>query len=75
MLRFAVINGLRPEIRNHDTHAQPITWEGLISSARVGEMCVPVPPTQDMTVAAQFELIQEQLRQLQADKTKPETAG
>ena len=73
MLRFAVINGLRPEIRNHVTHAQPTTWEGLVSSARVGEMCVPVPPIQDVTVAAQFELIQ--LRQLQSDKTKSKNAG
>jgi len=51
------------------------TWESLVSSARVGEMCVPVSSIQDTTVSAQFQLIQEQLRQLQADKSKTETAG
>jgi len=75
MLRFALINGLRPKMKNHVTNAQPTTWEGLVSSARVGEMCVSVPSIQDTTVSAQFELTQEQLRQLQADKSKPETAG
>ena len=75
MLRFAVINGLHAERRNHVTQALPTTWEGLVSSARVGEMCVPVSSIQDKTVSAQLELIQEQLRQLQADKSKTETAS
>ena len=42
-LRFAVINGLNPEIRNHVTRSQTTTWTYLIYHAKVGEMCVPVP--------------------------------
>jgi len=64
MLRFAVINGLRPDIRNHVTRCQPITWKDLVDNAKVGEMCVPVPTITDTAVSVQLELIQDQLKQL-----------
>jgi len=47
MLRFAVINGLNPDIRNHVTCTQPTTWTDLVRQAKVGEMCVPVPQQSD----------------------------
>ena len=64
MLRFAVINGLNPEIRNHVTRNQPTTWTDLVHHAKVGEMCVPVPLT------VKLELIQDQLKQLTAEKNR-----
>jgi len=71
MLRFAVINGLNPEIRNHVTRAQPNTWTGLVQQAKVGEMCVSVAQPLDTTLAVKLEVIQDQLKQLTAEKAKP----
>ena len=34
MLRYAVINGLKPEIRNHVTCTQPTTWSDLVHQNR-----------------------------------------
>ena len=70
MLRFAVINGLNPEIRNHVTRNQPTTWTDLVYHAKVGEMCVPVPSQTDSTLTLKLELTQDQLKQLTAEKTQ-----
>jgi len=64
MLRFVVINGLNPEIRNHVTRTQPIMWTDLVHHAKVGEMCVPVAPPTDPTLSVKLEAIQDQLKQL-----------
>jgi len=64
MLRFAVINGLKPDIRNHITRTQPTTWNDLVQHARIGEMCSPVVPPSDPTLAVKLEAIQDQLKQL-----------
>jgi len=47
MLRFAVLNGLRPEIANFVTQKQPTDWENLLEAARLGEMCVADQPNTD----------------------------
>ena len=70
MLRFAVINGLNPEICNHVTRNQPTTWTDFVYHAKVGEMCVPVPSQTDSTQAVKLELIQDQLKQLTAEKAQ-----
>jgi len=57
MLRFAVINSLNPEIRNHVTRAQPNTWTDLVKQAKVGEMCVPVVQPLDTTLTVKLEVI------------------
>ena len=75
MLRFAVINGLNPEIRNHVTLAQPNTWTDLVKQAKVGEMCVPVVQPLDTTLAVKLEVIQDQLKQLTAEKAKPRSVS
>jgi len=67
ILRFAVINGLRPEIKNYVTMQQPTTWEGLVQAARVGEMCSPAATQPDPSVAMQ-QLIRDQLNQLVSEK-------
>ena len=64
MLHFAVINGVDPEIRNHITRTQPTTWSDLVYHAKVGEMCVPVSPPSNPTLAVKLEAIQDQLEQL-----------
>ena len=64
MLRFAVIIGLKPDIRNHVTRTQPTTWNDLVQHARIGEMCTPVAPPTDPTLAFKLEVIQDQLKQL-----------
>ena len=74
MLRFAVINGLRPDIRNHVTRCQPTTWKDLLENAKVGEMCVPVSTTSDTALSVQLELIQDQLEQLTNQKMGHSTA-
>ena len=64
MLRFAVINGLKPEICNHVTRTQPTTWSELVHLVKIGEMCLPVVPPTDPTLAVKLEAIQDQLKQL-----------
>jgi len=64
MLHYAVINGLKPEIRNHVTRTQPTTWNDLVYHARIGEMSAPEPPPLDLTLAVKLEAIQDQLDQL-----------
>ena len=71
MLRFAVINGLNVDIRNHVTRNQPTTWTDLLYHARVGEMSVPVHSETDATLAVKLELIQDQLKQLTVEKIQP----
>jgi len=63
-----VINGLRPEIKNHVTMQQPASWEALVEAARVGEMCSPVATQSDPNVAMQIELMRDQLNQLAVEK-------
>jgi len=75
MLRFAVINGLHTDTRNHVTCAQPNTWTDLVQKARVGEMCVPVAQPLDTTLAVKLEVIQDQLKQLTAEKAKPRSVS
>jgi len=75
MLRFAVINGLNPEIRNHVTRAQPNNWTNLVQQAKVGEMCVPVLQPSDDTLAVKLEVIQDQLKQLTDEKAKPRSVS
>jgi len=70
MLRFAVINGFNPEIRNHVTRAQPTTWTELVQQAKVGEMCMPVPSGSDPILAVKLEASQDQLTQLTLNKTR-----
>jgi len=63
MLRFAVLNGLRPEIANFVTQKQPTDWENLLEAARLGEMCVADQPNTDTLVTKQLIQMQDQLRQ------------
>jgi len=69
MLHFAVINELRPEIRNHVTRTQPTTWNDLVYHARIGEMSAHEPPPLDLTLAVQLEAIQGQLDQLTKERS------
>jgi len=50
MLRFAVLNGLRPDIKNHVTRAQPTDWRTLVEAAKAGEMCTPETSATDGAV-------------------------
>jgi len=77
LLRFAVLNGLRPDIKNHVTLTmqQPKTWNELVQSARVGEMCVPVVPPPDTNVAVQIELMRDQLNQLSIERRANTVSG
>jgi len=72
MLRFAVLNGLRPDIKNHVTRAQPTDGRTLVEAAKVGEMCTPETSVIDGAVAGlniQLSLVQEQLKQLMNQRT------
>jgi len=75
MLRFTVINGLNPVIRNHVTRAQPNTWTDLVQQAKVREMCIPVTQPLDTTLAVKLEVIQDQLKRLTAEKAKPRSVS
>jgi len=45
MLCYAVLNGLKSDIKNHVTRSQPTTWKDLVDAAKVEEMCVPETAT------------------------------
>jgi len=75
MLRFAVINGLKPDILpTHVTHIQPTTWNNLVHHAKIGEMCSPVAPPSDPTLAVKLKAIRDQLKQRTTTKTVPSTS-
>jgi len=74
MLRFAVLNGLRPEIANFVTQKQPTDWEKLFEAARLGEMCVATQPNTDTLVTKQLSQMQDQLRQLSIKFDTPTAA-
>ena len=60
MLRYAVLNGLRPDIKNHVTRQQPQNWADLQKAAKVGEMCTPetaAVATTDPGLVVQIELM------------------
>jgi len=63
MLRFAVLNGLKPDIKDHVTRSQPTDWRSLVEAAKIGEMCSPAP-SETSTMAMQLSLIQEQLKKM-----------
>jgi len=65
MTRFAILNGLRPEIATYVIQRQPTNVKELLDAARIGEMCVIKPET-DSTVTTQIAQVQDQLRQLTA---------
>ena len=69
MLCYAVLNGLKSEIKNHVTQVRPTTWKDLVDAAKVGEMCVPETPAIGSSVTVQLELIQAQLKQLSAQRS------
>ena len=74
MLRFAVLNGLRPHIKNHVTMAQPSDWRALVEAAKVGEMCSPTSSPCDDTVTVQLALMKYQLKQLTTEIKPPTSA-
>jgi len=74
MLRFAVLNGLRPEIANFVTQKQPSDLENLLETARLGEMCVINQPNTDTVVIKQLAQMQDQLRQLSIKFDTPTAA-
>ena len=65
MTRFAILNGLRPEIATYVIQRQPTNVKDLLDAARIGEKCVIKPET-DSTVTTQIAQVQDQLRQLTA---------
>jgi len=73
-LRFAVLNGLRPEIANFVTQKQPTDLENLLETARLGEMCVVNQPSTDTVVTKQLAQMQDQLRQLSMKFDTPTAA-
>jgi len=75
MLRYALLNGLRSDIKNHVIRSQPTTWKDLVDVAKVGEMCVPETTTTGSSLTIQLELIQDQLKELSAQKSHSDSLG
>jgi len=73
ILRFAVLNGLRPDIKDHVTRLQPADWKSLVEAAKIGEMCSPLH-SETSTVAMQLALMREQLNNLSTQRSAS-TAG
>ena len=66
MARFAVLNGLCPEIANFVTQKQPKTMTEPLDAVRMAELTNPTVAEPDVTVSAQLAGIQWQLKQLTA---------
>ena len=63
------MNSLKSEIKNHVTRLRPVTWKDLVDAAKVREMCVPETPTTGSSLNVQLELIQDQLKELTAQRS------
>ena len=74
MLRFSVLNGLRPDIANYVTQKQPTDWQSLLEAARVGEMCSTTHSQSDTVVTSKLSQMQDQLRQLSMRLDTPTVA-
>ena len=72
MLRFAVLNGLRTDIKDHVTRSQPSTWKELVEAAKVGELCSPSSSSTDDKITVQLALVQDQLKELATQISKPQ---
>lgn len=68
LLRYAVINGLRPDISAHVIRQQPETLADVITAARVAE--ITAPPT-----TSGLERIEDELRRLSSKLDKTTTAA
>ena len=64
MLRFAILNGLRDDLKSHVTRAQPATLKDLQEAAKIAELCPTEKPRSDDTLAIQLALMQDQLKQV-----------
>ena len=64
MLRFAILNGLRDDLKSHVTRAQPATWKDLQEAAKIAELCPTEKPRSNDTLAIQLALMQDQLKQV-----------
>ena len=72
MLRYAILNGLRQDIRQYVTSQQPTDLNALLEAARVAEMCFPTQSTDpNAALTAQLNVMQEQLSKLTAKMDTP----
>ena len=62
MVRFAVLNGLRPHIANFVAQRQPSSMTELLDAARIAELTQPMVAESDSVVSTQLAGVQEQLR-------------
>ena len=70
MLRFAILNGLRDDLKSHVTRAQPATLKELQEAAKIAELCPTEKPRSDDTLAIQLALMQDQLNKSLVTKTR-----
>jgi len=66
MVRFAVLNGLRPHIANFVAQKQPSSMTELLDAARIAELTQPMVAESESVVYTQLAGVQEQLIKLTA---------
>ena len=64
MLRFAILNGLRADLKSHVTRAQPASLKVLQEAAKIAVLCPVEKPTYDDSLTVQLALMQDQLKQV-----------
>jgi len=67
MLRYAILNGLRPEIAAYVTQQKVTTMEQLLEAARVAELTAPNKGVTDNTILEQLVDVRSEVKRLVAN--------
>jgi len=67
MLRYAILNGLRPEIAAYVTQQKVTTMEQLLEAARVAELTAPNKGVTDNTILEQLADVRSEVKRMAAN--------
>jgi len=67
MLRYAILNGLRPEIAAYVTQQKVTTMEQLLEAARVAELTAPNKGVADNTILEQLADVRSEVKRMAAN--------
>ena len=71
MLRYAILNGLKPDIATYVTQRNPQTLEELLAAARVAELTLP--PAKDTSLHAKVDRLMESWEKLSTAQVQEPT--
>ena len=67
MLRYAILNGLKPEIAAYVTQQKVTTMEQLLEAVRVAELTAPNKGVADNTILEQLADVRSEVKRMAAN--------